>query len=90
MIKKGGYIGSQCLTVYVNPCVSSPCINGGTCVTVASNQYICTCPINYSGLNCATYNPCASLSCQNGGNCVVLNNQASCSCNIKLYIFSYT
>jgi hypothetical protein len=34
-----------------NPCLSNPCVNGGTCQANGNNA-ICLCPSGYSGSNC--------------------------------------
>src|SRR4051812_2744427 len=34
-------------------CGSSPCANGGTC-TDFINNFVCTCAVGYSGINCQT------------------------------------
>ena len=39
----------------INPCLSRPCLNSGTCLSATEpgrNAYICLCDANYSGLNC--------------------------------------
>ena len=39
--------------VDVNPCTSSPCLNGGSCTSLADSvSYICQCPAAFSGNNC--------------------------------------
>ena len=39
--------------VVVNPCTSSPCLNGGSCTNSADSvSYICECPASYAGNNC--------------------------------------
>jgi len=35
-----------------NPCVSSPCLNGGQCVQVEVSSYQCQCPAGFDGKNC--------------------------------------
>ena len=37
-----------------NPCLSNPCINGGTCLSSQfNNYYICNCPAGYTGTICS-------------------------------------
>ncbi|TSL34612.1 Zonadhesin [Bagarius yarrelli] len=36
----------------VNPCLSAPCLNGGTCVEGADISYTCLCPKGYAGNHC--------------------------------------
>ena len=33
-------------------CISSPCLNGGTCVNVLFDGFRCTCAIGFSGKLC--------------------------------------
>ncbi|CAF99538.1 unnamed protein product, partial [Tetraodon nigroviridis] len=37
----------------INECVSSPCLNGGTCVDEV-NQFSCVCSKGWSGPTCQT------------------------------------
>ena len=37
----------------VNPCQSSPCLNGGSC-QVNGNNFFCQCPVGFSGTRCET------------------------------------
>ncbi|CAG5906269.1 unnamed protein product [Menidia menidia] len=48
-------------TICPDPCDSQPCLNGGTCVSEASEGYRCVCPPGYGGdPHCA---PALSLDC---------------------------
>ncbi|KAM9314092.1 zonadhesin, like [Pholidichthys leucotaenia] len=35
-----------------NPCLSSPCLNDGTCQVTNNNTYICECADGFEGVNC--------------------------------------
>lgn len=67
-----GYSGLLCQ--FDDPCVSTPCKNAATCISLPTvNIFYCVCPSGYSGLNCEV-----SLRDQckyNNGNCL---NGASC------------
>lgn len=41
----------QFVTDY-NPCANSPCLNGGTCVSLNSTSYTCSCSATHYGINC--------------------------------------
>ncbi len=87
LMKLVGYFGLLCQS---SPCNSNPCLNNGVCSSLSSTQYTCTCPSNYSGLNCGTpvvSNPCASNPCGSFGYCS--SNSAggyscTCFCNFLL------
>ena len=49
-ICRDGYEGSQCESE-VNECLSSPCMNGGTCMDLL-NAYSCQCSAYFIGDNC--------------------------------------
>jgi hypothetical protein len=38
-----------------DPCMSSPCLNGGFCIPATGFGYVCMCPIGTSGFNCDFY-----------------------------------
>ena len=51
------YINIKDLTLFfnidTNPCSSSPCLNGGSCLANSfSCSYQCQCPAGYTGSNC--------------------------------------
>ncbi|XP_072173785.1 uncharacterized protein [Diadema setosum] len=48
-----GYGGDGVICVAVNPCLSSPCQNEGTCST-SGTSYQCQCPPTHTGVNCNT------------------------------------
>lgn len=58
-----------------------PCLNGGTCANTAPDNYLCTCPEGFSGVNCEVVdNPCAPAPCLNGGSCLEAGGSFSCEC----------
>ncbi|KAL9960826.1 hypothetical protein ACROYT_G034331 [Oculina patagonica] len=64
-------------------CLSSPCLNGGTCISdYTSGSFTCICPSDYYGKVCALGDQCLLSPCQNGGTCSTSKNWPyfSCSC----------
>ena len=73
------YIGDHCEEVVVGPCDSNPCLNGGTCLE-DSDEYLCVCPIGWTGTNCET-DQCSDY-CKNGGLCIITERgDVTCDCN---------
>jgi len=88
-----GFSGATCTSlsspavqseVVANPCLTSPCKNGGKC-SQTSASYKCSCPVGVSGNNCeiSNSNPCSFNPCQNGGTCIRNGTQYTCSCAQK-------
>nr|XP_006820208.1 PREDICTED: neurogenic locus notch homolog protein 2-like [Saccoglossus kowalevskii] len=72
----------QCQIIVSNPCDSSPCNNGGTCLDTSQGFY-CVCPQAYTGAQCQTYvsqDPCITNPCQNGATCVPYLGTFQCVC----------
>eukprot|EP00057_Strongylocentrotus_purpuratus_P010037 XP_011664511.1 PREDICTED: fibropellin-1-like [Strongylocentrotus purpuratus] len=66
--------------VQLNPCLSDPCLNQGTCVNRVTS-FECACAVGFIGIRCETnINECASIPCANGGSCRDGINQYVCSC----------
>ncbi|XP_048586151.1 polycystic kidney disease protein 1-like 2 isoform X1 [Nematostella vectensis] len=61
-------------------CLSTPCLNGGTCVDLVAS-YRCDCIKGFNGTNCQ-YNidDCASSPCLNGGTCIDGVSEFHCNC----------
>ena len=43
------YLAAQVIT---NPCISVPCSNGGSCLSLEGGSYYCICRNGYRGNNC--------------------------------------
>lgn len=53
-----------------NLCVSSPCRNGGSCISLPDNSFKCLCPKGFEGKTCSEdIEECHSSPCQHGGTC---------------------
>nr|XP_024219617.1 protein jagged-1b-like [Halyomorpha halys] len=82
----GEYVSNSCNTDFSNGDLNycgthEPCQNGGTCENTHPDQYLCSCPEGFSGLNCEVIeNPCVTGPCANGGRCVQSGAQFHCSC----------
>lgn len=69
-----------------NPCLSSPCLNSGMCITLMDDKgiprgYICRCTNPQdSGAFCEDRNFCFSNPCLNGGSCSNTLNGYACKC----------
>ncbi|CAG2252099.1 unnamed protein product [Mytilus edulis] len=75
-----GFTETNGHTTKEDACVSSPCLNGGTCVT-AGCSYYCICPKGITGYKCAV-TPCTSSPCLNNGECKVKNDTYQCHCPV--------
>ncbi|XP_025104341.1 delta-like protein A isoform X4 [Pomacea canaliculata] len=63
-----------------DPCLPSPCQNGGRCVNIGL-YYFCDCNPSFRGYRCQFGGDfCASSPCHNGGICHSLSSNYFCSC----------
>ncbi|KAJ8379598.1 hypothetical protein SKAU_G00003760 [Synaphobranchus kaupii] len=63
-----------------NTCQVEPCQNGGGC-SVIWNDFVCACPLNFTGRTCETRVWCVSDPCVMGGRCVDLPDGYECLTN---------
>lgn len=75
------YTGKDCSQL-MNPCRSSPCLNGATCYAHANeHSYLCTCTKGWQGPNCETrVDPCSTRPCANDGICLSVPDRTSFTC----------
>ncbi|WAR18743.1 JAG2-like protein [Mya arenaria] len=74
-----GFKGRNC-KIADDPCASSPCRNGGTCLYV-TNGFVCTCRPGWTGDTCSReIDECESQPCLHGGTCVDLVDGFRCTC----------
>ncbi|KAK8762296.1 hypothetical protein V5799_026437, partial [Amblyomma americanum] len=83
-----GYAGTDCELVQ-DPCLASPCQNGGVCRADASSSatasggigYTCSCPPGLAGRHCEVpHSACDSSPCHNGGSCRDSPDGYQCLC----------
>ena len=57
----------------INACGEFPCLNGGTCNPVGTDNFTCSCPFGVMGDYCEndTFDGCLAKPCLNGGTCTV-------------------
>ncbi|XP_066271848.1 P-selectin-like [Branchiostoma lanceolatum] len=66
-------------------CLSSPCLNNGTCTDGKSN-YTCTCGEQFYGPNCEhDIDDCKSAPCLNDGTCIDGDRNYTCICSEAFY-----
>ena len=64
-------------------CRSSPCLNGGRCMSVTpQREFMCDCASDFAGDYCETALTCEvkPSPCLNTGACVAVDNQMRCAC----------
>ncbi len=78
---ENNWTGDLC-DVPPSACLSEPCLNGGTCETLAAAQvgadgraYRCSCSRGWSGPDCQTH-VCDANPCGNAGKCVDADDEA--------------
>ncbi|XP_069118593.1 protein jagged-1b-like isoform X2 [Argopecten irradians] len=58
-----------------------PCQNDGICKNTAPDNYDCTCPDGFSGVNCEiAEHACTSDPCAHGGRCIDVTGGFVCNC----------
>ncbi|XP_067842901.1 protocadherin Fat 1a isoform X1 [Heptranchias perlo] len=70
-----------CSLLLAEGCLSSPCLNGGTCSSLPNGGYFCKCTSLFMGIHCELgVSPCASNPCLYGGTCIPVNDDYICQC----------
>ncbi|XP_067899138.1 protocadherin Fat 1 [Heterodontus francisci] len=86
-VPSGGYVckcpknilGVHCELID-HPCLSQPCLYGGSCIPQKSG-YTCNCTKEYSGPRCKEdFNECLKHPCVNNGSCENFHGSFNCSC----------
>ncbi|KAM9320567.1 protocadherin Fat 3 isoform 2-T2 [Gastrophryne carolinensis] len=71
--------------LYPDACERKPCQNGGSCTSVPSGGYQCTCPSKFIGKNCESeITACFPNPCRNGGTCDTIGSSFICTCRTGL------
>lgn len=70
-------IGLSVAALVADKCASSPCQNGGNCVSEAVDKYTCICPDGFSGPTC---DQCPEI-CLNSTKCEVTQSGYNCMCH---------
>ncbi|XP_061755353.1 protocadherin Fat 3-like [Nerophis ophidion] len=67
--------------LHPDPCVTTPCLNGGVCGGLPNGAFTCTCGAGFTGGRCELrVTPCSPGPCQNGGECQAVGGGFVCSC----------
>ncbi|XP_068122905.1 protocadherin Fat 3 isoform X5 [Hyperolius riggenbachi] len=71
--------------LYPDACERKPCQNGGSCTSVPSGGYQCSCPSKFIGKNCESeITACFPNPCRNGGTCDPIGSSFICTCRTGL------
>uniref|UniRef100_A0A3Q3ES07 FAT atypical cadherin 3b n=1 Tax=Kryptolebias marmoratus TaxID=37003 RepID=A0A3Q3ES07_KRYMA len=67
--------------LYLDPCISQPCLNGAACSSLPSGGFMCSCSSGFTGGRCETeLTSCMPNPCQNGGDCKPVGSAFFCGC----------
>ncbi|XP_067890087.1 protocadherin Fat 3a isoform X2 [Heterodontus francisci] len=67
--------------LYPDTCAREPCQNGGSCLSLPSGGYQCSCLSQFTGNQCETeVTSCFPNPCQNGGSCNPIGSEFICNC----------
>ncbi|MBN3285611.1 FAT3 protein, partial [Polyodon spathula] len=67
--------------LYPDACERNPCKNGGSCTSLPSGGFECSCTSQFTGAHCETeITSCFPNPCQNGGSCNPIGNAFLCRC----------
>uniref|UniRef100_A0A8C3XJ89 Protocadherin Fat 3 n=2 Tax=Chelydra serpentina TaxID=8475 RepID=A0A8C3XJ89_CHESE len=67
--------------LYPDACERNPCQNGGSCTSLPSGGYQCSCLSQFTGRNCESeITVCFPNPCRNGGSCDPIGNAFICNC----------
>ncbi|XP_061537155.1 protocadherin Fat 3a isoform X5 [Phycodurus eques] len=67
--------------LYPDACLQQPCRNGGSCMSLPSGGFSCSCNPMYTGGRCEIeITACVPNPCKNGGMCKAIGNAFLCGC----------
>uniref|UniRef100_A0AAY5L2H7 FAT atypical cadherin 3b n=1 Tax=Esox lucius TaxID=8010 RepID=A0AAY5L2H7_ESOLU len=67
--------------LFLDPCVTLPCLNGATCNSLPSGGFWCSCGAGYTGGRCEEeLTKCLPNPCQNGAQCAPVDGSFLCGC----------
>ncbi|XP_030648083.1 protocadherin Fat 3 [Chanos chanos] len=67
--------------LYPDPCATQPCLNQGSCASLPSGAFGCSCTAQFTGPRCETeVTSCVPSPCQNGGDCKPVGSTFLCGC----------
>ena len=66
----------------VDPCQSSPCVEGSTCIALPPFNHSCSCALGFTGSDCSTnIDECTNSSCPANSQCVDGIAGFQCECD---------
>ncbi|XP_066147032.1 sushi, von Willebrand factor type A, EGF and pentraxin domain-containing protein 1-like [Euwallacea fornicatus] len=76
------FTGKYCESaIEKGPMCAMECYNGGSCLDVSDNEFVCACPTGFYGDHCETKGKiCDNVLCENNSTCIEDENSFKCVC----------